>query len=123
MLLGPQLQMVVSFNNDQSALRCKHWLLQQSDGSYNDRCESRLLSEAIDALSGDLLGQMERDARGYPVKLLDVARGADIPAVLSKWEGTFTVSMMTACPQKMGVELFGQKLDGNICHWCGIDSI
>jgi hypothetical protein len=54
------------------------------------RC--RLLSEAADALSGEQLGQLERDANGYPVKLLDVARGFDVAGLLSAWEGSFTVS-------------------------------
>lgn len=52
----------------------------------------RLLSEAADALSGEQLGQLERDAKGYPVKLLDVARGFDFLGLLSAWEGSFSVS-------------------------------
>ena len=54
------------------------------------RC--RLLSEAADVLSGEQLGQLERDANGYPVKLLDVARGFDVAGLLSAWEGSFSVS-------------------------------
>lgn len=54
-----------------------------------------MLSEAVAALSGDQLGQMEREARGYPVKLLDLTRGVDIASYLSQWEGSFTVGHLT----------------------------
>jgi hypothetical protein len=61
-------------------------------GQQDTDAGCRLLSEAADVLSGEQLGQLERDARGYPVKLLDVARGFDVPGLLSAWEGSFSVS-------------------------------
>lgn len=61
-------------------------------GNYNKACANfRLLSDAIDVLDAEQLGQMEREVRGFPVKLLDVTRGVDIPGFLSSWEGGFTV--------------------------------
>ena len=76
-----------------------HFVLK---GSQQDMdAGRRLLSEAADALSGEQLGQLERDARGYPVKLLDVARGFDVPGLLSAWEGSFSVSDPFSCMQTL----------------------
>ena len=70
-------------------------------GQQDTDAGRRLLSEAADALSGEQLGQLERDARGYPVKLLDVARDFDVPGLLSAWEGSFSVSDPFLCMQTL----------------------
>ncbi len=55
-------------------------------------CRRRLLSEAIGALTPEQLAQMERDAAGYPLKLIDVSPNVDVASYLSRWHGSFTVS-------------------------------
>jgi len=46
-------------------------------------------------LDAEQLGRMEQEAAGYPLRLLDVVRGCDVGAFLSRWEGSFKVGRKT----------------------------
>lgn len=71
---------------------------------------SRLLSEALAAVTLEELERAARSARGHALRLTDLAPGVSLPALLARWEGEVRQTRLPCFPRRRTRTAFGGLL-------------